>query len=68
MQGETKVTDSLLADLAPNLSNLRQLYLVGCPKVTHDGVLQTASASTLGLTGLGLEGLSPAFVSLHSYK
>lgn len=43
--------------------NLEYLYLVGCPKVTHQGVWAVISKAEAGLKGLGLEGVSSSFVS-----
>ncbi|EPQ50827.1 hypothetical protein GLOTRDRAFT_49961 [Gloeophyllum trabeum ATCC 11539] len=53
------VTDSLLEILAPNLPHLEHLSLLGCPKVTHSGILAVLSANRGTMRGLGLEGLSP---------
>ncbi|KAF8065030.1 hypothetical protein FPV67DRAFT_166766 [Lyophyllum atratum] len=55
------VTDAVLESLAPNLINLRHLYLTGCPKITHKGVWSVLSANVVGLLGLGLEGVSTHF-------
>jgi len=55
------VTDSVLENLAPNLVNLKHLYVTGCPKVTHQGVWAVISSNISGLLGMGLEGLSPKF-------
>lgn len=49
--------------LAPHLTNLTHLYLVGCPKLTHEGLWAVISANTRGIRGLGLEALSSTFVS-----
>jgi hypothetical protein len=48
--------------LAPNLANLRELFLTGCPKVTHRGVWAILSNNAAGIINLGLEGVSPNFV------
>lgn len=37
---------------------------MGCPKVTHVGILAILSQNEVGLRGLGLESLSTAFVRL----
>ncbi|KAG1737583.1 uncharacterized protein EDB91DRAFT_1290700 [Suillus paluster] len=55
------ITDTLLESLAPNMTELDQLFLTGCPKVTHRGIAELVSTNRNGLTGIGLEGLSPAF-------
>ncbi|KAH0578581.1 hypothetical protein J132_02009 [Termitomyces sp. J132] len=55
------ITDTILETLAPNLYNLKNLYLTGCVKVTHKGVWAVLSHNTAGLVGLGLEGVSPQF-------
>ncbi|CAL1710132.1 unnamed protein product [Somion occarium] len=60
-KSSTRVNDELLATLAPNLTNLEHLYLVGCPKVTHKGVLSVLASNTPGIRGLGMEGLSSTF-------
>ncbi|OCH90186.1 hypothetical protein OBBRIDRAFT_777389 [Obba rivulosa] len=56
----TLVTDSLLSRIAPSLVNLEQLHLIGCPKVSHSGILAVLTGSSRGITTLGLEGVSPA--------
>ncbi|PCH36837.1 hypothetical protein WOLCODRAFT_109224 [Wolfiporia cocos MD-104 SS10] len=55
------VHDGVLECIAPSLINLQQLYLVGCPKATHQGVLAILAASSCGLQALGMEGLSSTF-------
>lgn len=60
-KSSTAVTDRLLETLGPHLSNLDHLYLVGCRKVTEEGLLALLSSNYIGLSGLGLEGVSPAF-------
>ncbi|KAI0078087.1 hypothetical protein K474DRAFT_1594707 [Panus rudis PR-1116 ss-1] len=55
------ITDQLLEDIGPSLVNLEHLYLVGCPKVTHRGLLAAISSSQHGLLSLGIEGVSPTF-------
>ncbi|KDQ56764.1 hypothetical protein JAAARDRAFT_36253 [Jaapia argillacea MUCL 33604] len=55
------VTDGLLEIIAPGLPNLEQLSLIGCPKVTHHGILSILASSRVGITTLGLEALSSAF-------
>ncbi|KAL4253257.1 hypothetical protein ABKN59_004757 [Abortiporus biennis] len=62
------INDSLLAEIAPNLVNLEQLYIVGCPKATHDGVRVIVEASQKGLVSLGMEGISPTFDMEHFAK
>lgn len=57
------MTDALLEEVAPHLIHLEHLYIVGCPKVTHRGVLAVMIANPSGLIGLGIEAVSPAFVS-----
>jgi len=46
------------------MTELDQFYISGCPKVTDRGVGEIASTNRNGLTGIGLEGLSPTFVCL----
>lgn len=57
------MTDTILSSLAPNLIELDGLHIAGCPKVTHEGIWALLSTNTTGIVGLGLEGLSPKFVS-----
>ncbi|KAI0719750.1 hypothetical protein C8T65DRAFT_33830 [Cerioporus squamosus] len=60
-KSSTRVNDSVLLQLAPHLTNLEYLYLVGCPKVTHEGLWAVLSHNYRGIVGLGLEGVSTAF-------
>ncbi|KAG9308342.1 hypothetical protein JVU11DRAFT_12108 [Chiua virens] len=60
-KASTHVTDALLAHLAPNLQGLECLYIIGCPRVTHAGIMAIASASTSGLIEISLEALSQEF-------
>ncbi|KAF9460431.1 hypothetical protein BDZ94DRAFT_1169804 [Collybia nuda] len=55
------ITDKILESLAPSLVNLRDLFLTGCPKVTHRGVWAILSTNSAGIVNLGLEGLSTNF-------
>ncbi|TFK52903.1 hypothetical protein OE88DRAFT_1626926 [Heliocybe sulcata] len=55
------VNDLLLKTLAPNLHALEELSLLGCPRVTQDGILAVLSENKGEIHGLGLEGLSPSF-------
>ncbi|KZT26140.1 hypothetical protein NEOLEDRAFT_1155981 [Neolentinus lepideus HHB14362 ss-1] len=55
------ITDSLLKIIAPNLPFLEHFSLLGCPKVTHEGILAILSQNKCVIQGLGLEGLSPNF-------
>jgi len=57
------ITDQTLESIAPFLVNLEHLHLTGCPKVTSSGVWAILSSNAKGLIGLGLEGVSPKFVS-----
>lgn len=45
---------------------LEHLHIVGCPKVTHEGVWHLVSANREGLVGLGLENLAQTFVGFRS--
>ncbi|KAG2076336.1 hypothetical protein BDR04DRAFT_1003897 [Suillus decipiens] len=60
-QTSSLITDTLLESLAPSMTELDQLSIIGCPKVTHRGIGEIVSTNRNGLTGIGLEGLSPAF-------
>ncbi|KAF9484062.1 hypothetical protein BDN70DRAFT_872961 [Pholiota conissans] len=60
-KGSNLITDTLLQSVAPLLPNLEDFHLTGCPKVTHHGVWSVVSATSNGLLGLGLEGVSPKF-------
>ncbi|KAI0366515.1 hypothetical protein BV20DRAFT_640211 [Pilatotrama ljubarskyi] len=60
-KSSTRVTDRVLQNIAPNVPNLEYFYLVGCPKVTHEGLWVVVSAVYRGIVGLGMEGLSTAF-------
>ncbi|TFY69886.1 hypothetical protein EVG20_g2955 [Dentipellis fragilis] len=55
------VNDSLLEELSPNLPCIEHLYLVGCPRVTHEGVWAAIRNNLQGILGLGIEGLSSSF-------
>ena len=63
-QSSTVITDRFLKDISLNLVNLKKLYLVGCPKVTHTGITHLISHNISGLIKLGLEGVHPKFVSV----
>ncbi|KAG1872973.1 hypothetical protein DFJ58DRAFT_760579 [Suillus subalutaceus] len=60
-QTSSLITDTLLESLAPSMTELDQLFIIGCPKVTHRGIGEIVSTNRNGLTGIGLERLSPAF-------
>ncbi|KAH9903262.1 hypothetical protein C8Q73DRAFT_742398 [Cubamyces lactineus] len=60
-KSSTRVTDGVLRDIASSITNLEYLYLVGCPKVTHEGLWAVISSVYKGIVGLGMEGLSTAF-------
>ena len=62
-QDARRINDTMFTRLAPFLANLTHLYLVGCPKLTHEGIWSAVSSNTRGIRGLGLEALSSAFVS-----
>lgn len=66
-QSTSLVQDEVLETLAPNLANLEHLYLVGCPKVTHDGIFKVLAASSRGVLGLGIEALSSTFVGIAKF-
>ncbi|KAA1474575.1 hypothetical protein DENSPDRAFT_905907 [Dentipellis sp. KUC8613] len=51
----------LLEELSPNLPCIEHLYLVGCPRVTHEGVWAAIRNNLQGILGLGIEGLSSSF-------
>ncbi|KAH8102069.1 hypothetical protein BXZ70DRAFT_1016133, partial [Cristinia sonorae] len=56
-----KVNDDLLKEIAPHLFNLEELHLLGCHKITHQGLLALVSSNSRGLVSLGAEALSPTF-------
>ncbi|KAH9848155.1 hypothetical protein C2E23DRAFT_470195 [Lenzites betulinus] len=60
-KSSTRVTDGVLHDIAPFVPNLENFYLVGCPKVTHEGLWAVLSGVSSGMVGLGMEALSTAF-------
>lgn len=60
-QTSSLITDTLLESLAPSMTELDQLFIIGCPKVTHRGIGEIVSTNRNGLTSIGLERLSPAF-------
>ncbi|EIW79601.1 hypothetical protein CONPUDRAFT_125965 [Coniophora puteana RWD-64-598 SS2] len=60
-KASTSVTDDLLLAIAPALVRLEHLYITGCPKVTHRGIIALVASNTAGLISLGLEGLSQSF-------
>jgi len=49
------------------MTELDQLFINGCPKVTHRGIGEIVSTNRNGLTSIGLDGISPAFVGLESF-
>ncbi|KAL1760814.1 hypothetical protein FB107DRAFT_245498 [Schizophyllum commune] len=55
------ITDETLKTWAPHLANLEHFSLVGCPKVTHEGIWSVISGNRRGVRSLGLEGLAPRF-------
>ncbi|KAH7910379.1 hypothetical protein BJ138DRAFT_1173181 [Hygrophoropsis aurantiaca] len=55
------ITDALLESIAPNLVELDHLHLIGCPKITHEGVGAIVSTNRSGLIALGLESFSSSF-------
>ncbi|KAG2159315.1 uncharacterized protein EDB93DRAFT_1115004 [Suillus bovinus] len=60
-QTSSLITDTLLESLAPSMTDLDHLSIIGCPKVTHRGIGEIVSTNRNGLVGIGLERLSPAF-------
>ncbi|OBZ76446.1 hypothetical protein A0H81_03102 [Grifola frondosa] len=60
-KSSTVVNDGLLEAIAPNVNSLEYLSMVGCPKVTHEGLWVILSANSKGILAIGMEGLSPAF-------
>ncbi|KAF9011769.1 hypothetical protein BDQ17DRAFT_1344798 [Cyathus striatus] len=60
-KSSTIITDDILESLAPNLSNLEQLHITGCPRVTQRGIWAVISANERGIGSLGLEGVSSQF-------
>ncbi|TBU47149.1 hypothetical protein BD309DRAFT_1057210 [Dichomitus squalens] len=60
-KSSTRLNDGVLHEIAPHVTNLEHIYLVGCPKVTHDGLWALLSTNYKGIVGLGMEGLSTAF-------
>ncbi|KAH9993333.1 hypothetical protein BJV74DRAFT_374258 [Russula compacta] len=55
------VTDSLLVSMSQYLPQLNQLHLVGCPRVTNEGVWSMIRNNVRNIKELSLENLSPAF-------
>ncbi|KAI5891169.1 uncharacterized protein SCHCODRAFT_02689408 [Schizophyllum commune H4-8] len=55
------ITDDTLKTWAPHLANLEHFSLVGCPKVTHEGIWSVISSNKHGIRSLGLEGLALRF-------
>lgn len=51
--------------IAPYMINLQSLHLAGSLRVTHQGVWAIIRQNLHGLRSLGLEGLSPKFVSQY---
>jgi len=60
-QSSPRINDELLGRVASHLSNLEHLHLLGCTKVTHEGLWEVVVRNSRGLLSLGLEALSPAF-------
>ncbi|KAG1719184.1 hypothetical protein EDB19DRAFT_1787029 [Suillus lakei] len=60
-QTSSLITDALLESLAPSMTELDQLFIIGCPKVTHRSIGEIVSTNRNGITSIGLERLSPAF-------
>lgn len=63
-QFTNQVNDGWLKDTAKLLAGVKQFHVAGCPKVTHQGILDVLSENTAGITSLALEGVSTHFVSL----
>lgn len=59
----SEIWDGWLGDNATSLSRIQHLHLAGCPKVTHEGVLEILSSNSIGIRTLALEGISSRFVS-----
>ncbi|KAF8510199.1 hypothetical protein BU17DRAFT_55597 [Hysterangium stoloniferum] len=55
------ITNDRLAAMAPYMTRLRHLHIVGCPRITHRGILAVIRHNTASFESLGLEGLSPTF-------
>ncbi|TDL27812.1 hypothetical protein BD410DRAFT_712707 [Rickenella mellea] len=55
------ITDVVLESIAPSLTRLEQIHIAGCPKATHRGIYALISKNIVGITSLGLEGLSQVF-------
>ncbi|KAH9000676.1 hypothetical protein EDB86DRAFT_3063837 [Lactarius hatsudake] len=63
-QDDMYITDAFLNTVSPHLSQLERLHLVGCQRVTNEGVWSMIRNRTRDLKELSLENLSPHFVSL----
>ncbi|KAJ8700578.1 hypothetical protein PTI98_003591 [Pleurotus ostreatus] len=55
------ITDEHLGFIASSCINLERLRLVGCSKVSHDGVSSFLPSNRIPMVELALEGLSPNF-------
>ena len=51
-----------LFNMSAHIPLIEHLSLVGCPKVTHQGIGALIRQNVRGLLSLGLEGITPAFV------
>ncbi|GJJ14766.1 hypothetical protein Clacol_009034 [Clathrus columnatus] len=57
------LTDQTLSIISPSLIKLKHLHLIGCIKVTHQGIGALLHSNETGFESLGLEGLSLSFVT-----
>ncbi|KAH8997913.1 hypothetical protein EDB92DRAFT_1792366 [Lactarius akahatsu] len=60
-QDDMYITDAFLNTVSPHLSRLERLHLVGCQRVTNEGVWSMIRNRTRDLKELSLENLSPNF-------
>ena len=66
-QSSTRINDGVLHDIAKYTTNLEYVNFVGCSKLTHEGLWTLLSTNYKGIVGLGMEGLSTAFVRSSFY-
>lgn len=66
IQSSTAVTDALLEQISENLSGLDELYLTGCQKVTHEGLVNALRYNKNGIRYLRVGDISSSFVRYHA--
>ena len=64
-QDYSAVTDELLEQMSENLSDLDELSLTGCTRVTREGLAKALYKNKNGIKSLGIGGVSTSLVRHH---